>query len=77
MSCGSKAVWYEFDALVTNAAIAVQPTALIRSTIQFVTTGEINLRVKPVDQGYLLQDPDNDFILLDQDIASKLELDLD
>lgn len=77
VSCGSKAVWYEFDALVTNAAINVEPTALIRSSINFVTTGEISLKVKPIDQSYLLQDPDEDFILLDQDIASKLEIDLD
>ena len=77
VSCGSKAVWYEFDALVTNAAITVEPAALIRSSINFVTTGEISLKVKAIDQGYLLQDPDDAFILLDQDIASKLELDLD
>ena len=77
VSSGSKAVWYEFDALVTNAAIAVQPSDLIRSTVNFVTTGEIALKVKAVDQSFLLQDPDDDFILLDQDIASKLELDTD
>lgn len=77
VSSGSKAVWYEFDALVTNAAIAVQPSDLIRSTVNFVTTGEIRLKVSAVDQSFLLQDPDDDFILLDQDIASKLEIDLD
>ena len=38
-------VWYEFNALVTNVAMAFDPSEPVRSTIQFVTTGEIKLRV--------------------------------
>ena len=69
-------VWYEFDALVTNAAIAVEPTQLIRSSIQFVTTGDIGLKVATLPTSYMLQE-DEDFILLDQDVNSRLELDTD
>jgi len=38
-------VWYEFTALVTNVAMAFDPSEPVRSSIQFVTTGEIKLRV--------------------------------
>jgi len=48
-------VWYEFDALITNVGIAFSPTAPVRSQIQFVTTGQIKLRVKAVSN-YLLQE---------------------
>lgn len=48
-------VWYEFNALVTNVAMAFDPAEPVRSTIQFVTTGEIKLRVKTVSN-YLTQE---------------------
>ena len=48
-------VWYEFDALVTNVAMAFDPAEPVRSTIQFVTTGEIKLLVKTVSN-YLVQE---------------------
>lgn len=57
-------VWYEFDALITNAAIAFEPTQLVRSTIQFVTTGEVKLLVRTVTN-YLLQE-DADRIRLER-----------
>ena len=69
-------VWYEFDALVTNAAIAVEPTQLITSTIEFVTTGDIRLKVSTMPSSYVLQE-DRAFVLLDQDVTSRLELDTD
>lgn len=48
-------VWYEFDALVTNVGLAFEPTQPLRSTIQFVSTGEIKLLVKTSSQ-YLVQE---------------------
>ena len=48
-------VWYEFDALVTNVAMAFDPAEPVRSTIQFVTTGEIKLLVKTITN-YLVQE---------------------
>lgn len=48
-------VWYEFDALVTNVGIAFEPTQPIRTTIQYVTTGEIQLRVRTISN-YILQE---------------------
>ena len=51
-------VWYELDALVTNVAIAFSPGAPVKSRIQFVTTGEIKLRVKTVSNLLLQEDAD-------------------
>jgi len=48
-------VWYEFNALITNVAMAFDPAEPVRSTIQFVTTGEIKLLVKTVSN-YLVQE---------------------
>lgn len=48
-------VWYEFEALVTNVGIAFEPTQPVRTTVQFVTTGEIKLRTKMVSN-YILQE---------------------
>lgn len=48
-------VWYEFEGRITNVGMSFSPTEPIRSTIQFVTTGEIKLRTK-FDSNYLLQE---------------------
>ena len=48
-------VWYEFDALVTNVGLAFEPTQPLRSTIQFVSMGEIKLLVK-TSSNYVLQE---------------------
>ena len=50
-------IWQEFDAIVTNVAVAFEPSQPVRSTIQFVTTGEIRLRVRTVTN-YLKQEDD-------------------
>lgn len=57
-------LFYLCDCLVTNVATELSPTAMIRSTIEFVTTGKIQLLyAKPAEQlmlegggGLLLQD---------------------
>jgi hypothetical protein len=51
-------LWYEFDALVTNVGVAFAPGDPVRSTIQFVTTGEIKLRVKTVSNLLLQENAD-------------------
>ena len=69
-------VWQEFEAIVTNVAIAFEPTQPVRSTIDFVTTGQIRLRTRMVTN-YLVQEDGssrlrveenmgNDFILLEE-----------
>ena len=40
---GGDSVWYEAECIVTNTSVAVQPGDIIRSNIQFVTTGRIQL----------------------------------
>ena len=57
-------IWYEFDALITNVGMAFSPGAPVKSQIQFVTTGEVRLRVKTVSN-YLLQE-DADRIRLER-----------
>jgi len=57
-------VWYEFDGLITNVGVAFSPTAPVRSQIQFVTTGQIKLRVKAASN--YLQQEDNDRIRLER-----------
>ena len=48
-------VWYEFEARITNIAMAFVPGQPIESTIEYVTTGEIKLRTSFVSN-YLLQE---------------------
>lgn len=72
-SAANDRLWFELDAVVTNAAIALQPDAVINSTFDFVSTGAIQLKAPTVTSGYLLQQ-NNDFILLEQDGTSRLEL---
>ena len=43
--CDTPAVWYESDCVVTNVAFTFDPTQIIRTQIQFVTTGEIKLMI--------------------------------
>jgi hypothetical protein len=57
-------VWYEFDALVTNVGIAFEPTQPVKTTVQFVTTGEIRLRTRTVTS----------YIVKEQDGISRLRL---
>ena len=48
-------IWYEFDARITNVGMSFVSSEPIRSTIDFVTTGEIKLRTRFVSN-YLLQE---------------------
>ena len=50
-------IYYEFGAMVTRAGIALQPGEITNCTIDFVTTGEIALKVGQ-PSGYLLKEDD-------------------
>lgn len=56
------ALYYEVTALVTNVAIAFDPTEALESRITFVTTGEIALRYQVPSAALILQE-DSSFIL--------------
>ena len=58
-----KYVWYEAKCLITNVAVSVTPSTLIRTRVQFVTTGEIRLSIG-VPPAYVLQE-DTGLILLE------------
>lgn len=49
-------LWWEFDALVTAAAVNFTPDNIIYGTIDFVATGPIKLRVSTRVDRYLLQE---------------------
>lgn len=52
------ALWWEFDALVTSAAVSFTPDSLIVGTIDFVATGPIRLKARTQQKRYLLQEDD-------------------
>ena len=59
------ALWWEFDALITNSATSFAPGNIIVSTIDFVATGAIKLRARTTTASRLLQEA-GDPILLEQ-----------
>jgi hypothetical protein len=62
---GVEDIYYETSAIVTRSGLQVTATDVITCRIDFVTTGEIQLRVgRP--SGYILKE-DNDRITLNQD----------
>ena len=44
-SVENRYVWYEAKCIVTNIAMNVEPTQLIRTRVQFVMTGDIRLKI--------------------------------
>jgi hypothetical protein len=67
------ALWWEFDALVTNAAVSFTPDSIIVGTIDFVATGPIRLKARTQQKRYLLQES-GDKIELEQAADSYLLL---
>lgn len=66
-------IYYKINAIITNAAIAFQPTTIVEMTADFVTTDRIQL-LAAADQGnYLLQE-DGSKIKLEQDANAYLLL---
>jgi len=66
-------LWWEFDALVTGAAVAFTPDNVVNATITFVTTGPVRLKASTQQRRYLLQESGSK-IELEQDAASYLLL---
>lgn len=66
-------LWWEFDALVTAAAVSFTPDSVIRGAIDFVATGPIKLRTSTKVDRYLLQE-DTGKLELEQDANSYLLL---
>jgi len=66
-------IWYEFDGVLTACATQFSPSTAVQFTADFVTTGEIRLRVNLAPSDKLLQENSDD-ILLDQDGTAKLLL---
>jgi hypothetical protein len=57
------ALWWEFDAIVTNSATSFATTDIIVSQIDFITTGAIRLRALTTGGRKLLQENGDPFIL--------------
>ena len=57
------ALWWEFDAIVTNSATSFAPGAIIVSRIDFVATGAIRLRARTTSARRLLQESGDPLIL--------------
>ena len=67
----SPAVWYEADCVVTSVGFAFQPGQPIRTSVQFLTSGEVKLIVGEPER-YLRQE-DLDLILQENDGRIRLE----
>jgi hypothetical protein len=67
------ALWWEFDALVTNSATSFAPGDIIVSQVDFVTTGSIRLRAETRPNRFLLQES-GDKITLEQNLGAALLL---
>ena len=57
-----KSVWYECQAIVTSVVVSVEPTALIGTAIDFITTGPIRLQTG-ISPAYLQQEQGEDYVL--------------
>lgn len=49
-------VYYEISGVITNVAMAFEPTEPIRTTIEYVTTGPIRLRTRMISNRLLQED---------------------
>lgn len=57
------ALWWEFDALVTNSATNFTPGDIIVSRIDFIATGPIRLRARTTTAAKLLQESGDPLVL--------------
>ena len=61
-------VFYEADCVVTNVSISVEPTQVIESTVDFITSGPVTLRTG-IEPLFLTQE-DNYYVLQEDGVAS-------
>ena len=57
------ALWWEFDAIVTNSATSFTPSDIIISRIDFIATGAIRLRARTTGVRMLLQESGDPLVL--------------
>ena len=69
-------IWYDVKGVLTNTAIAFNVGSVVKMTADFVTTGEVKLKVMTASEYKLLQET-TDFILLEQDATANLLLEAD
>jgi hypothetical protein len=69
-------IWYDVKGLISNTAIAFNTGQVVKMTADFVTTGEINLKVMTAAEYKVLQE-NTDNILLEHDAAANLLLEAD
>ena len=69
-------IWWNVEGMITAAAIQFSPDSTVQITADFITTGEIQLRMKLETPDALLQEDSGD-IRLDQDSGAKLLLQQD
>jgi hypothetical protein len=60
----NQAVWYTADCVVTNVGFAFSPGAIVQTSIEFVTTGPIQLLIGQLPT-YILQEDRGDILLED------------
>ena len=72
-SASDDEIWFDIDGIVTQASIAFDPGQIVSSTFNFVTTGEIRLRVITDPPSYLLQEGGSKLNLEDGSGALLLE----
>ena len=66
------AIWWEAKCVITNIAMSFEPSQTVRTQIQFVTTEEFKLK-SGTPPSFLLQDPDEDYLLKEDE--SRISLD--
>ena len=64
-------VWYESECVVTSASISVSATQLVRTTIQFVTTGQFKL-LTGIPPAYLLMEDGFSYVLKEDGVSRLL-----
>jgi hypothetical protein len=67
-------VWYEFDARITNVGMEFSSGEPIRTTIEFVTTGEIKLRTRYIGNYLLAEQGAGDRIRLEENQSGFIEV---
>ena len=70
------AIWYEADCIVSNVAMSFAPGQVVDSSVQFVTTGVVQLK-QGIPPGYILQEDSGLLELETPPGALELETDLD
>lgn len=66
-----RSVWYECQAVITNVVVSVQPSEIITTAIDFITTGPIRLQTG-ILPAYLQKEEDEDYIL--QENGDRIEV---